>query len=197
MILYGITLELAAALKAVGVPYPVVYGPERTIPTTPAQVTRIVVERDRGGSDEIQGARANHTNPRLHGVTGLASRLRIYATSTRPHAAIQDHEGIADELRSKARVHLDKIIRGNETLWAPVSARFLTQAELDAEGLTTWPGVVYELKFTVDVGDFDTNFAGEAADEIEIGGPDGVVVKKNTVVRINGSDTEAPACGEP
>lgn len=192
--MHSITLEVGAELRARGVPFAVVYGPER-MGTTVTSAPRIVIERDRKAGDGVGPARSVHTNPHMRAVRAIGCVARIFGKSNAAGAGVQDHEAIADQLVDKVLVALDKVVRSNQTLWRPVSGKFLTAEDLAARGLTTWPGVVYELQFTVDRGVFDTDFAGEAAPETSLGGVDGVTVKSKTKVTVNGIGTPETACG--
>lgn len=191
--MHGIALEVAAELRARGVPFSVVYGPER-MGTTVTSATRIVIERDRATGDGIGPARSVHTNPKMRGVRAIGCVARIFGKSNVAGAGGHGHEAVADQLVDALIVALDVVVRRNQTLWAPVSGKFLTAEDLSARGLTTWPGVVYELRFTVDRGVFDRDFAGEAAPEASVG-PGGVAIQSTTKVTVNGIGTPETACG--
>lgn len=191
--MHSITLEVAAQLRARGVPHAVVYGPERTGTTVTGPV-RIVIERDRAAGDGIGPARSVHTNPKMRAVRAIGCVARVFAKSNVAGAGGHDHEAVADQLIDALVVALDVVVRSNQTLWSPVSGKFLTAEDLAARGLTTWPGVVYELRFTVDRGVFDLDFAGEAAPEADVG-PGGVGIKSTTKVTVNGVGTPETACG--
>lgn len=189
--IHEITVSVAAELKKRGVPYAVVYGPERqgTVLQSP---TRIVIERDRQAGDGLGPARSVHTNARMHGVRAVGCVARIFAKANVAGAGVQNHEALADLLVDKVFVALDKVIRSNQTLWKTVSGKFLSGDELAARELTTWPGVVYELRFTVDRGVFDTDFAGEAAPQTNVGD---VAIASRTTVKVNGVGDPETACG--
>lgn len=191
--MHEITLAVGAELRARGVPFAVVYGPER-MATTLTSPARIVIERDREAGDGIGPARSVHTNPHMRAVRAIGCVARIFGKRNSGGAGVQDHEAVADQLIDQLIVALDKVVRSNQTLWKPVSGKFLTAEDLAARGLTTWPGVVYELRFTVDRGVFDTDFAGDAAPEADVG-PGGVGIKSTTKVTVNGVGTPETACG--
>lgn len=192
MMLYGIAHRVEAALKARGIPFPVVYGPERTDTTTLGTRTRIVIERDREGGDSVGPARSVHTNPNMRAVRAVGAVARVFAKSERAGAGVQDHEGVADKLVDRLHVALDSIIRSDQTLWAVSSAKLLNANELEQRGLKTWPGVVYEIKFSVDRGVFDTDWTGEAAPEAELGADS---ISSTTTVKLNGVGGGETACG--
>lgn len=191
--MHEITLAVAEQLRARGVPFAVVFGPERQ-KTTLTSPVRIVIERDRQVGDGIGPARSVHTNPRMRAVRAIGCVARIFAKSNVAGAGEWDHAELADKLVDKLVVALDVVVRSNQTLWAPVRGKFLTAEELAARDLTTWPGVVYELQFTVDRGVFDSDFAGEAAPKASVG-PGGVAVQSTTKVKVNGVGDPETACG--
>lgn len=189
--IHEITVSVAAELKSKGVPFGVVYGPERQVAGI-SSPTRIVIERDRQAGDGLGPARSVHTNARMRGVRAVGCVARVFAKSNAGGAGVQNHEALADKLVDKLVVALDKVIRANQTLWKPVSGKLLSAEELAARDLTTWPGVVYELRFTVDRGMFDTDFASEAAPEVEVGA---VTIASTTKVKVNGVGDPETACG--
>lgn len=192
MMIKGIAIRVQDELKAKGVPFGLVYGPERQA-STPSSPSRIVIERDRKAGDGFGPARSVHTNPRMRAVRAIGCVARIFAKSNKAGADVGDHEGVCDAVVDKVTIALDKVIRSDQTLWTIVSGKLLNQEELAARDLTTWPGVVYELAFTIDRGVFDTDYAGEAASEAEIG--DGVTVHSTTKVKVNGVGGPETACG--
>lgn len=193
MMLHGIALRVDAALKKRGVPFPVVYGPERQ-DSTVASSSRIVIERDRKNRDVVGPARAVHTNPNMRSVRTVACVARVFAKSNRAGAGHQDHEGVCDVLVDLLDCALDEVIRSDQTLWQATGGKLLGADELAAQGLKTWPGVVYEYWFTIDRGACDRTFAGEAAPEASVG-DGGVVLQSTTKVKVNGVGDPETACG--
>jgi hypothetical protein len=63
---------------------------------------------------------------------------------------------------------MDYVVSARNTAWRITSMRLLTAEEVDAAGLETWPGVVYEIKFSVDRGVFDTDWTGDGSEEFEL-----------------------------
>lgn len=170
--LYEIAKEIAEELKAKGVPHPVIYGPERG--TGSVAETRVVIERDRYGNDEIGSPTARPANPRMVGVRWLACMATIYAQSTIPGPGVQDHERVADQLVDKLTIALHKVIRVRKNQYRITRSKFLNAEELEVLQIENWPGVVYQIDFAIDRGVFDTTWAGEAKAERKLGGTGGV-----------------------
>lgn len=137
--------ELAAALRAKNVPIPVVFGPERA----PSNLSeRIVIERDRDGGDGLGPARSQRQNPKMRFVRMVGCVARIYAKSPVTGAQSYDHERRADAIVDRVLVCLDDVIRVRQTMWTLESGKLV--ATTDLEGTETWPGALYELRFSVD-----------------------------------------------
>lgn len=148
--IHTICLRLAAALKAKGVPFDVVYGPS-PVPST-VGATRVYVMRDYGADEALQPPRARKEAPRMFAVRGVPMLVRIFARATAESAMLAEHEALADALADQVQTELHKIIRAIPTLYA------LTRAGLVSDMETTdgWAGAVYEIRLTVDRGVFDT-----------------------------------------
>jgi hypothetical protein len=185
--LYEISKELSSALSVVGCPLRVVYGPEPK--TTGLTDSRIVIERDRKAGDQFTGPRSQQRNPKLIDVRAIGCVLRVYAQSTLAGASVYDHERIADQAIDQIDVAMRTIINTRKTMWRVTSAKLLSADELQLQGLTVWPGVVYEMKFQVDRGVLRTTWAGEAADEATMGGEGGVSLGSSMTVKIAGDPT--------
>lgn len=146
MDLYEIVREVDAALAARKVPFPVVYGPERTESTTWAE-ERVVIQHPRvPGTDTLEGPRGLAKNPRAHARCHVGAVAHIYARSPLAGAGIHDHERRARAVLDRLYVALDKTIRGAGSPWAATGGGFIVPP--DAEGSSTWGGVIYELPFT-------------------------------------------------
>lgn len=179
--IYEITKEIATELIAKGYPFPVVYGPERG--SVAFTHPRIVIERDRQGSDPTKAPKARTPNPKMMFVRGIACVCRIFAKSNLPGAGVHDHERQADQAADKLTIALFRAIRLRFTECEIQPAKLMSASDLKFEGLESWPGVVYEIKFSVDRGVFDTNWVGEKA-------PETVLTAENfgnTTVLITGS----------
>lgn len=190
--IYEITKELATKLSARQVPWRVIYGPERTQTVVPVD-PRIVVSRDRKGGDEFPGFRSLHRPP-SRGLRRLGVSVRVFAQSTVAGARVQDHERLGDAAVDQVQAALYEIGKIRKTELTLVSGRYLDAAELELEGLLTWPGVVYELRFTVDRNVVDRDWAQVAAEEVEAGTD--VTVTSTTQVRLATSNgAPETACG--
>lgn len=172
--LAAITYELRELLKARGVPYPVGYGPERSTQSV-AVDSHIVVERDRERGDEFKPPPTSRYNPHLDHSRDIGAICRVFARSTLSGAGPEDHERVADTVVDQVAIVLRAIISRRRTFWAVRSAKLMTAAEMAYAGIT-WPGVVYELRFTVSRGVTDATFQGEIAGESTFGGAHGTTV---------------------
>ena len=193
--IYSITRELETALKAKGVPLPVVYGPERS--GTALTRPRIVVERDRQAGDVVKWSpRVPMRNPRAVDRRMQGVQIRIYAKSDLSGAGVWDHERIADHSVDAILVALRGIIESRKNEIAVQSSRFLNAAELD-ETLQTWPGVVYEIKLQIDRGVFESIWSLEtsavAAPVAIIGGEHGIGISTSLTASGSGVNSALPS----
>lgn len=183
--LLAISYQLREALKARGVPYPLAYGPERPGQTVLAS-PHVVLERDRQNGDVIAAPVAHRRNPRLDHVRWIGSILRVFAKSTISAAGSGDHERETDRIVDQAMISLRGIVSARRSLMQIRSSKLLTAEEAEAAGLETWPGEIYEVRFTVARGVADLGWAeaetaaGAAgtnpADETTFGGAHGTSV---------------------
>lgn len=172
--LAAITYQLRDALKARGVPYPVSYGPERVGQTVLAD-SHIVVERDRDRGDDVSPPPTSRYNPHLDHVRDIGAICRIYARSTLAGAGPEDHERVADTVADQVLIVLRSIVSARRTAWAVRSAKLLSTAEAEYNGIN-WPGCVYELRFAISRGVTVATFVGEIAGETKFGGAHGTTV---------------------
>jgi hypothetical protein len=165
--LYAIAQELDANLRAQGVPFPVVFGPEATASTTAAR-ERIVLEQPIDEKrDSIGPAKATHPNPRMPLIRLQAARVRIFARSSLAGAAWHDHAERAEEVLDHVLAELDFIVRGRKNTLTVGASGFVSLA--DAHGSSVWSGAVYEFDLAVDRGIFRRTWAGDAREEVVIG----------------------------
>jgi len=172
--LAAITSQLRDSLQARLVPHPVRYGPERATQSSSVR-PHVTIERDRQQGDTIGPPPTNRRNPRLLYKRGIGGICRVFAHSTVAGAQVEDHERDADKVINQVIIALRDIIVARKSAMRIRSSRFLTASELAEAGLT-YPGVVYELRFEVDMGVADTNYQAEAADESTFGGEHGTSV---------------------
>lgn len=172
--LAAITAQLRDALQSRKVPHPVVYGPERLVQSS-AVLPHIVIERDRQQGDTVGPPKTRSKNPQRVFVRGIGAVARVFCQSTLAGAGIEDHERDADKVINQLLVALRGIVLARKSDLRVSSSRFLTSAELAEAGLT-YPGVVYEMRFVVDMGVADGNYAAETAAESTFGGVGGTTV---------------------
>ncbi len=188
--LLAMSYQLREAFKTRGVPYPLVYGPERPGQTVLA-APHLVLERDRENGDSIAPPVAHRRNPRVDHVRWIGSTLRVFARSTTAGAGPGDHEREADRVVDQAMMSLRAIVSARRTLWQIQSAKLLTADEAGERGLETWPGAIYEVRFAVARGVADLGWveaetaAGAAgtspADETTFGGEHGTSVETTAI----------------
>lgn len=143
--LHELAKSLGARLKTQGVPLPVISGPERAGSNVHE---RIVVERDRNAGDTFESTIGQHLNPKSPCTNVMGCLLRVYAKSPIAGATVSDHERRADAVVDRAIAALDRILRGQRrNWWETASGKFV--APEDLAGTETWPGALYELRFTV------------------------------------------------
>ena len=187
--IYTISREIADKLVTRGVPFPVVYGPEREVRTNlGVGRNRIVIQRDDQSGDPVGPARSQRQNPRMVGLRSVGVVVRIYAQSTVEGAQRHDHERLADRVEDAFEVVLKQVVGARDTLYRwRTPPRFLRADELAMQGLGVWPGVVYESRLEIDRGVYDTTYAdGSAPGEFALAD-----VASSTTVTVNGVDAGA------
>jgi hypothetical protein len=191
--LYAIAQELGAALRAKGVPFPVVFGPEATSTVAIAPRERIVFEQPIGDKrDAIVPTKATHPNPRIPLNRLQAARIRVFARSSLAGAAWHDHAERAEAVLDHIVAELDAVIRGRKNSIQFNGGGFV--AAIDNEGSATWSGAIYELDFTVDRAVYRVTWAGEANEEVVIG--DDVAIENVAKVSMGGTAGTPPVDAE-
>lgn len=152
---------LRTALKAKGVPFECVYGPQQVPDTVGA--TRIEMFRDYESGETLNASRAVHRNPRMVRTRLTPAVVRIFARSTIKGAQRHDHERLADRLADLCLVALHDIAREQRVPMNVQRAGLVADATTDG-----WAGVVYELRLTIERGVFDLTYQGAAANEASL-----------------------------
>ena len=189
--LAAITSELRTELQGRGVPYQVVYGPERVDQSVLAR-SHVVVQRDRQLGDSVDPAPAKHHNPHAIFVRWIGAMVTVYARSLESGATVAEHERIADMVADQIMLSLRVIVarRKSAMRFAGVP-KLLSRDELEARELLTWPGVVYELRLAVGRGVRDAAYDGEGAVEKAAGADFGVSTTLDTSAS-PGANTDLP-----
>lgn len=159
--------ELAAALAAQGVPFPLVHGPEPTTSTSATRARIVIEEPFDAKRDSFGPPKAVHPNPRMPLIAFDAARLRIFARSNVTGPSWHDHARLARKVRDHVLCELDYIVRARKNTMTIRSGGFVTL--VDAKGSSVWNGAVYELDVEIDRGIFRTKWTGEAREEVTIG----------------------------
>lgn len=183
--------EVEARLAAKLCPLPLVYGPERTDAMASLTQSRIVFERERGASEGIQASATRPTNPRNVAVRFLPVVVRIYAQSTLSGARVHEHERIADQAADKLIEALRHVVVARKNRIEFTGGRLLSALELEERGLSSWAGVVYELRFTTDRSVTTANWAGAARPEATLGTD--FVITGTDEIRLTNHADGAPA----
>jgi hypothetical protein len=173
--LAAITDQLAVALAAQGVPFPVVFGPESSEDLY-STTDRIVVQYDDDG-DTFETPKGTHPNPRMPLVCWQGVQILIYARSNVSNAGWRDHSRLANQVRGHVLAELDYLVRARKNFIQYGAGRFVTPQ--DAAGSAVFGGAVYEIKLSIDRGIERRTWAGEARPTVKIG-PGGVAVTSTT-----------------
>lgn len=156
--IHEVFVLMRTALKAKGVPFEIVYGPQQVPDKVGA--TRIEVFRDYQTGDTLDAPRGASRNPRQVRRRLMSAVVRIFSRATVKGAQRHDHERLADQLADMATVALTDIAREQR-----IPLQVQRGAMVPDETTDGWAGVVYELRFTVERGVFDRTFQGDAATE--------------------------------
>lgn len=187
--IYEISHELSAELRARGVPYPVIYRESRTRTIGSVPDTRIVIERDRRGGDQAGNPISQFKNPRRVASRRIGVLIRVFAQSTIDGAREPDHEDLADEIIDHVEMALRVVLVKRKTFHAIAQSKLLDGEEMAALGIEQWPGVVYELRVLIDRNVIDRNFIGEAREQTTL-----TAINSTTKVRLGVGPPET-ACG--
>lgn len=146
--IYSLTQSLITELSAFGCPIPVIYGPER--PGQRALGTRIVIERDRSQVEGYKAPVSRPVNAKMVMARDVKVQIRVYSQSTVEGAMVHDHEALADAIANAVVSILHRIVQEAKQRVVWIDGRMLPASEIERDGLQTWPGVVYEIKLSVD-----------------------------------------------
>lgn len=194
--MHAVGLAVAAHLRSVACPIPVVDGPEPTESTT-ASRERVVIERQ---PDSFGPPRSQHRNPRHHFVRMVGGKVTIYGQSTRPGAMNHEHEERVDAILAPVLVGLRYAAAARKVPLVVKGGEFKPIADLAKGPQPGLKGARYELEFSIGTAIAETTFAGEAAPEASIG-TNGLTIGSTTQVSLangpEGDDAPAPAvaCG--
>lgn len=159
--LYALARIAETELQLRGCPVRVMYGPER-MQDTALTDTRIVFQRSRRARDRISSPSSSKLNPSRRAERELDALVQVIARSSLDGAQLHDHEELADQIVDMLIVVLQIAAARSKTTVALNGGSFLSTQALALEGMESWPGVVYELTFSVQRGVFDRSWAGDA-----------------------------------
>ena len=166
--IHELFLTTKATLKANGVPFECVYGPQ----PVPDKVggTRIEFQRDTTAGDQMHPPRSQMVNPRQYAVRAMGVLIRIFARATLAGAQRHDHERVAEKLADQVYIGLYKAVRAAKTMMRVVRAGFVSDSPDTPDN---WSGVVYELRVQVDRGVHDLTWTDDAAAEATLSATSG------------------------
>jgi hypothetical protein len=170
-------LALRTALAAKGVPYELSYGPPNVPIKTGA--TRLAMWSDTETGDSLSGPKGNQGNPRKTATITIGVVFWIFAQSTTPGAQRFDHEDIARRLAEQVIVETKRVIFKAGALHRVSKLGFVTDAKV-SDG---WPGVVYEIRMSVEQPILDRSWLGDAA-------PEATDWSATTTLDFNGNGTD-------
>ena len=188
--IHQLGVELRAALGAlapVACPLPVVDGPE------PAQTTtfgreRIVIEHDYDASERFVEPRSQHQITGRPGNFGpqqfnrhIAAKLSIYGQSSSPGALHWEHRRRVEHLLDLVLVQLRAVTMRRKNWLVLTGGRFFVPADLKATEIAG--GAAYELKFTVERGVYEQDYAGNIAGTFKV--IDGSIAESTSVGVLN------------
>ena len=182
----SIMRDVADELKAKGVPFECIYGPERFKPTT-LNRPRIVFERP----EKADGAAFNQNAGQL--TRSLGVQITVFAQSTLSGANVYDHERLADLVVDQVMRALYTVAKKRKTFVRPSGPwGKLSAAELELIGIAAWPGIAYAMPVEFDRGLPEVNWQGETAETATFADPNdpedhGVRITSRTEVHLNDS----------
>jgi len=183
--------ELQTALRARGVPFDVVVGPEATRTTTWGR-ERIVIEY--AGQDKFVPVRSQRHNAKHYGNVQFGGKLTIYAKSAKAGAMPWEHRRRAHAVMRQCVVALSDVLYQRKNDVAFTGGELTVPADLVASEVHG--GAAYELRFTFEASIPDRDWAGDAADEVNT---DDLSFANQTRARHAGTDEGDPyvtSCGE-
>lgn len=158
--IHEIGVDLLAQLRAHGVPFDVVDGPDRR-PTTTFDRSRIVIEEDRESTESFGAPKAPGQNPVIRWTRTMSCRLTIYAKSNAKGAMYWEHRRLCEHILDQVLIGLYNLAKVRKNIVTLKSGKFIDPPDLEKS--ETPGGAVYVLFFNFDRGVPDVTWAGAAA----------------------------------
>lgn len=186
--IHEISVELQTELRVLGVPFPIVDGPEATKPVGWGR-ERIVVEYDVDGTDSFARPRTTSANPKRRYLSLEACKVTIYAQSPSAGATVFEHRRRAKSIRDRVVVALEIVAAKRKNAYQPSRGRFIVPVDL--EGAEIPGGAAYELAFGFERAIETRKWTGEKQPEGNITD----VGSTTKVFRPGGAGAGDTACG--
>ena len=161
-----IGVELQAELREMGVPFPVINGPEPTNPATTFGRERIVIEYDVDGKDSFERPPTLSRNPSRRYVSSEACKVTLFVQSNVAGANVFEHRRKAKALRDRVICALELVCAkrdGRVSAFVLSGGGFITPTDL--EGAPIPGGAAYELTFGFPRAIESRKWTGEARPE--------------------------------
>lgn len=163
--LYQIAHELDDALKAQGVPFRVVFGPEATTSVGTSNERIVFDQLIDDQRDQIVVPKT--TVPNMPLIRWQAARIRIFARAPVAGAQWHEHAERAEQILDRVAVELQVVVRTRKNAIVFNACGFVSL--VDEKGSAVWSGAVYDLYFAIDRGIHRTNWRGEGRKKVVIG----------------------------
>lgn len=178
--------DLGRMLKAVGVPMPVVDGPEPTGTATWSR-ERIVFGYNDESGDKFAIARSqSNSQKKQYATRSIGVKAIIYVQSPNPGALHFEHRRRADKVIDKVVVALIKIaaLRKDGIAWT--GGKYITPP--DFKDTPQGGGVVYQLTLTFDRGIYDTKWNNDGKPTATLG----KTATTDSITSANGPEGQVP-----
>lgn len=165
--IHAIGVALQQKLEALGVPLPVVDGPESSETVTFGR-ERIVIARD--GDDQPLAVRSQRPNPKHRAVRGVPVKITVYAQHAEDGAMRWEHEDRADHIVDLVIVALGDVASQTAPIfnvWRWTRVGFVTPPLL--EGTERPGGAIAELSCVFERAVFEKDWKRVIAPEMTMG----------------------------
>jgi hypothetical protein len=132
-------------------------------------------------------------NPRSYATRMLGARARLFAKDNSIGARVEDHDVVTQLLADMVIVGLYKIAKQNKLALRFGASGFVDVVSLDFANLSTWPGRVYDIAFSLARGTLDTTWTWSKRTEATLAdSADYPGIATRSSVSMFGSEDENP-----